>query len=401
MNAESLKPPRHPLQFSLAGLLFFVLFAGSVAGVVVRWNPWVIVQEESHGATLPGGKYLIEPVGGNAILVDATTGKTVQTIPGSFEALYPDDGKSRFMIVQADGAVQIWNGASGERVLTFTHRAKPFEWNANPVSPDGNHVALLGLDDKLRVWRTVDEALLATLDEPGKIKSAFFAPDGKRLLIRGDQPWYMWDLDQKRCVKLNAPETDYAYFSPDSKRLWIGGHGIFSTDTGARILELQPACYAGGFSPDGKRIWGSNPNELCFWDAATGSRLHAMNVTGGVEFSPDCRMFLTTRVGDCVRIWDGVTYEQLGSFHMPAIFDAVFDADGHRIVTTTSDDKKVVWAQRFPAHRGGHLMRPEVWLAVAFGMLWFWRVWGWLKPRHGRTQGTPVPSSPLKNTVEE
>lgn len=42
-----------------------------------------------------------------------------------------------------------------------------------------------------------------------------------------------------------------------------------------------------------------------------------------------------------------------------------------------------VWARRHPERWWGHAHRPEVWAALALGLLWLWRVFGWARNLRG------------------
>jgi len=67
--------------------------------------------------------------------------------------------------------------------------------------------------------------------------------------------------------------------------------------------------------------------------------------------------------------------------------------DRINVVTEMSDNDFSSWQfveyhRRFPEWWWGHFYRPEVWLAIIFGVLWFWRVTKWFQEQRagGRDQ---------------
>jgi hypothetical protein len=59
------------------------------------------------------------------------------------------------------------------------------------------------------------------------------------------------------------------------------------------------------------------------------------------------------------------------------------------------DDYYEVWRRRYPEWWWGHFYRPEVWLTIIFGSLWFWGVVGWFRRRRrlaGKTPSCPIES---------
>jgi WD40 repeat protein/class 3 adenylate cyclase len=105
------------------------------------------------------------------------------------------------------------------------------------------------------------------------------------------------------------------------------------------------------FSPDGKRIAGSNASGMVkVWDAATGKEMLAIQASteggvGGVAFSPNGKLLATANDDMTARVWDAATGKELLTFtdHMDYVQDIAFSPDGMRLATMSLNGMVIIW----------------------------------------------------------
>src|SRR5207245_5136859 len=115
------KPKRPRLQFGLGGLLLFVLFAGSVGFVVVRWERWaiesVVKRQRSDGAyPILAGK------DDDMTFQKSTTPRTFVNLETRKEVTVPSDvtyaqfGRDRFVTSDESLSTKIWDWNTGQSI---------------------------------------------------------------------------------------------------------------------------------------------------------------------------------------------------------------------------------------------------------------------------------------------
>jgi WD40 repeat protein len=104
-------------------------------------------------------------------------------------------------------------------------------------SPDGRYLASGAADNKIRIWRLSDLALVATLAGHTDVVNALaFSPDGSRLASGGvDNTVRLWDLHRQTAVLSGHTDAvDAVAFSPDGSSLASAG-----TDNTVRLWNLH------------------------------------------------------------------------------------------------------------------------------------------------------------------
>jgi WD40 repeat protein len=150
----------------------------------------------------------------------------------------------------------------------------------------------------VQVWR-----------HPGRITSAEYSPDGRRVLTA--------------CADGFARVGDLA-----------------AGRAAAPALRHDSEVLQATFSPDGRRILTASADDTArVWDAVTGQALtqplrHGSRVTC-VAFSPDGRRVLTASADGTARVWDAATGQGVTPPlpHSCQVLYAAFSPDGRRVVT--------------------------------------------------------------------
>ena len=191
----------------------------------------------------PGGKFLAQtspadglvwiwnPEGTEAdlILIEAADGCTLETV-----AVHPDGnrvavgGIDCLSTGERDGAVCVWDLATKLKVATFDTGVYALAFD-----PQGRFLVGAGLTDHVHVWDLANEVEVFTLEgHQEQINAVAFSPDGDYLLSGGDdQTVRVWDL--------------------------LSGRLII-------VREFDTAIQGLAFSADGRTLFTSNGNTTCY-----------------------------------------------------------------------------------------------------------------------------------------
>ncbi|UCG24544.1 MAG: PD40 domain-containing protein, partial [Chloroflexota bacterium] len=192
-------------------------------------------------------------------------------------------------------------------------------------------VLTAGDDGLARIWGiSIDEPGATTLsagfdleDREGRLTSAAFSPDGKRILTAG---------------------------SDGLARLWDGRTGAALADLDGHVAQINSAA----FSPDGARVaTAASDGAVRIWDVSTtppGEPI-ALNAHGEstyqADFSPDGSLLVTTGCDEqndpcqaaSARVWDTETGELLIEWFIDqaGITSASLSPDGQHLLTIGDD----------------------------------------------------------------
>ena len=212
-----------------------------------------------------------------------------------------------------DGAVRVWDAASGKQALALEgHRLSV---NSVAWSPDGRSLASASSDGTVRVWDAASGNQSLALEGHGRnVNSVAWSPDGRSLAsASGDGTVRVWDA------------------ASGNQSLALEGHGgiVFSV----------------AWSPDGRSLASASFDETVrVWDAATGEQALCLEGHGGIVFSvawsPDGRSLASASGDGTVRVWDAATGKQtiLLEGHTRTAFEAVFSTDGILLISQSIDN---------------------------------------------------------------
>jgi RNA polymerase sigma factor (sigma-70 family) len=282
----------------------------------------------------PDGKHLAAGDGsGKVVLWDIESGKAVRSIDSRFDpeetaqsrpavralAFSPD---AKTLASGGDGAVKLWDLATGRERLNLADRKSPL---AIAFSPDGRILASADSNQRVQIWDVTSGKLSAVSEAPRMGSGLAFSPDGKLLAgASTDSTVRLWEAATGKEVRqigrfqpasLRLVQAAVA-FSPDGKRLASSSNDtavqLWDVATGKQVAALKGHAnivLALAFSPDGKTLVtaGMDQRFIC-WDVATGTILaRAMGRTGAVHsvaFSPDGRLLAIAGDNGTVELWE-------------------------------------------------------------------------------------------------
>jgi serine/threonine protein kinase len=180
-----------------------------------------------------------------------------------------------FASVGEDGAIHLWDGATGAAVAQFT---LPNRVLAAAFSPDGATLATSGMGTEIALWDVAEGNQRAVLSgHPGEVRALDYSPDGARLASGG---------------------------SDGSVRLWDTVTGTLVDTLNGHTREI----FSVAFSADGALLAsGSADARVLVWSMATGAPVSELSGHGGwvfdVEFAADGFTIASAGGDGTVRLW--------------------------------------------------------------------------------------------------
>jgi WD40 repeat protein/sterol desaturase/sphingolipid hydroxylase (fatty acid hydroxylase superfamily) len=259
----------------------------------------------------------------------------------------------------ADGALRVWDAATGQEKLTLTGHARAVR--AVALSADGKHLVSGGLDKTVKVWdaQTWQEKLTLT-GHPSAVLSVAVSADGQRVAsASADGTLKVWDAATGRpalCLPSDGGAVPGVALAADGRRLVSASWGtvkVWDAYTGREERALAghtDLVYSVALSPDGKRIVsGSLDQTVKVWDAATGQeQLTLRGHTGpvySVALSPDGERIVSGGQDQTVRVWDAGTGRQLLCLkgHTDDVTGVAVSGADRRIVSGGRDGALKFW----------------------------------------------------------
>ncbi len=322
----------------------------------------------------PDGRLLALPCGNAVVLYDAATGAVVRILKGrdakaaTYVGDFTADGK-RFACGSGDGAIRVWNVATGKEELNFSDGANCV-WGML-FSPDGKQIVTVSNEGTVKRWDAADgkELKLLGRHQGGATFLAFNAA-GTRLATAGvDKLVRVWDWpsgDLLHPPLEGHPDMiqDLA-FSPDGALLASGSQTcvvVWDVET-LRPLHALPAAGGGllGFTPDGRTLVAGPHNfpderqkrAFTRWDVETGT----LSETKPVRGPRDPMVGRLSRDGHTVYLMSySPPEERLGAYdadtgverfpdpgHAGTVWSVAFSPDGRLLASGGTDGRVCLW----------------------------------------------------------
>jgi WD40 repeat protein len=287
-------------------------------------------------------------------------------------AFHPTDGR-RLVSAGADGAVQMWNARSGEKLKTL--RVPPTSYGVRVAySPDGRRLAVVSGEDAraaVSIWDT--GSAKRTDSFPGQTSvdmCVAFGPDGRHVASAGMASASLASASMDFDVRIREVTTgkllsvvpnhkwpiNGVAFSPDGRFLASCSNDstvrICHWKTGEQLPTLRPqfAARVAGvvFSPDGEWLAAASwDRTIKVWKTSTWELVDDLpDVTGAalcVAFGPDRRLVWGSTDGT-IKVWDGPDTElHVLRGHTSWVQAVSVSADGVRIASASLDGTVKIW----------------------------------------------------------
>jgi WD40 repeat protein len=287
----------------------------------------------SSVAVSPDGSLVATAAGdGGVRLYDAKTGALVRGIgkAGDRSVVFSPDGRSLAAGgFHMDKLVGIYDVRTGRRLRALAGHT---EWEADSctISPDGALLASTGTDRQILVWDLATGMLRHRLaDQPFRVTTLAFSPDGATLACGGDKSVRLWDMKTGTLLRTLTGHRAWVCtvaFSPDGTAVAGGG-----CDWSFHRGHDWPRPAWRGPEQSEWRIWNVSSGELKRAEAEPGQLL-------SLAFAPDGKS-LACGIGNDVRLY-GLASEspaRVVASHDAGVTTVAFTPDGAAIVSGGHD----------------------------------------------------------------
>jgi WD40 repeat protein len=315
----------------------------------------------------PDGRQIVTTDDACARIWDARTNGRLFTLPHGdtvYHAVYSAAG-TRLITAGGDGAVKIWDAASGALLRELRRDGKPLRYYAAAISPDGRLIAAIDMAGAAtNVWDAASGAPLAELrSDAWGFPSIAFSATGRWLATSGGDDVRVFDTGTwSQALTIAGPHIRTLSFDPTGPRLATGSArgdaSIWEIPSRTRIhhlREIGDPVNAIAFSPDGRLVAvGGGRGAVQVFRATTGafqSQLHAMpGKILAVEFDPASRLVVAAGDRGEVVVADavlGMPETVLGGAR-GVVMAAHFDPTSRRVVAASGDGTARVWDATSP-----------------------------------------------------
>lgn len=211
----------------------------------------------------------------------------------SIDTLAWSPAGSRIAVGGARNRAQVWDAATGARVLTYHEHEWRSRVTAVTWSPDGQLIASGSSDATIRIWDAATGAThLAFRADAIRVNEVRWSPDGRFLASTA------FSTERQRHVSV-----------------WDAQNGELLSD-----IEQTAKVWQVAWSPTGPMLASASADgTVSIWEVPSGRTVATLGTQGepsvlSVAWSPDGRSLAAARRDSALRIWDSASWRTL-SFH--------------------------------------------------------------------------------------
>jgi len=273
-------------------------------------------------------------------------------------------GEARLISGHSDGAIVLWNLATGEPIETLTGHQKAI--NTLVVTPDGQTLISGSEDRTIKVWNLESGELQKTLTGHRDAVSALaITPDGQTLVSGGwDQQIQVWNLNTYEILETlpgHQGLISSLAISPDGQWLISG-----SQDTTIRLWELPTfklvnilenhrlSVLALVVSADSQTLASAGgEGDISLWNLATGELQNTLKGhTDGVwslALREDNQTLISGSWDKTIRFWNVQTGQLQSTVkqHSDYVISLGLSANDQRLISGGLNNEILIW-QRQP-----------------------------------------------------
>ena len=318
----------------------------------------------------PDGRQIVTTDDQGAQVWDAQTYRLLFKLPHGdavYQAVYSTDG-TRLVTAGGDGAVRIWDAASGALVRELRRGSARPRYSDVTTSADGKLVAAVDSKGEVAdVWDAATGAPIAEIrNDASEYPAVAFSADGRWLATTGGNDVHVFDTRTRRhAITIRGPRIHSLAFDPSSPRLLTGAAtgdaAIWAIPSGARIRHLRDVgepVEAVAFSPDGQLVVAASRDGAEYvWQTGSWELRSQFNPRHSkilaVEFDRTSKLVLAAGTDGTVVVADAALGMPVTVLEGPqnVVLVAHFDPSSRRVVGASKDGTARVWDATPPYRR--------------------------------------------------
>jgi len=271
------------------------------------------------------------------------------------------------------GETKLWDLTKGELMATFAEFPWVLSGSVGEVkslafSADGQILASVGTDAKIKIWHTGALDLIDILHKHnGEVRCVAFTPDGKMLATGGDDRkilfWDLRDRQVKMVLSLDDTAAHSLVLSPDGQIVITGSYRKIkvwrrsdfrsqesSIDLLHTLMGHTHIVSSLAISDDAQfLVSGSRDQTVKIWQLATGELIHTLkghqDEVYTVALSPDGKIIASGSGDKSIKLWSVETGELLATFtgHTDKVTALAFTTSGDILLSGSLDKTIKIW----------------------------------------------------------